>query len=258
MRFSTILHSAVSLSLVLTVGQCVFTTGAVAQGQPEPTGKLVITDDFQRSSLVDDQHSWVTNDQRAKRTSKQDAATFQPQVQLVDGIMRVVRTEGSDHAATARLSGRFGDAVCRVKFRLQAGDKFSFNFNDPGLKKTVHAGHVCKVEISTSQLTLQDQMNGTMDLKIRQMRLEDPKSPQVARRTEATTKRFKTKVAPDQWHALEIRIRGPILTVSIDGQERGSFESPGFGHPTKENIAFSVPRRLEVDELRVWALASEE
>lgn len=215
---------------------------------------VIVKEDFDRSGLEGGKHRWKTNDGRALRTSKVAKADFQPQVKVVDNTLQIIRTEGSDHAATAKTDASFKNALVSFRFQLQKGHKFRFNMNDPKLK-TVHAGHICSVEFANQHVLIQDQKDGNMDLKFRKQREEEKWSKEEqAKRLKGTLKKTKVKIKPDQWHDVELKLVGDRIDIKIDGKPVASFASSGFAHPTKENIALSVPKSLQLDDLKIWSL----
>lgn len=224
------------------------------ESNPGKHGKPLIQDNFDRDTLGD---PWTVNDARALRTSKVSPTKFASQAQIRENRLEIRRTQGSDHAASVKTNVRFKNAIFQLKFRLNGKNKFSLNLNDPNLK-TVHAGHICKVEVGPSRLVIQDQKTGTMDLENRKVRLEgsEEQKKTLAARLKTAQKSFPCTVPTDTWHRLKVILNGSEILVHINDEHIGAFRSPGIGHSTKENMAFSVPGSLDVDDLQIWSIAT--
>ena len=57
-----------------------------------------------------------------------------------------------------------------------------------------------------------------------------------------------------KWHEAHILIRGDLMTAWINAEEVGQLRSEGIGHETKQNIAFAVGGKAEVDSIQIWSL----
>jgi hypothetical protein len=53
---------------------------------------------------------------------------------------------------------------------------------------------------------------------------------------------------------MTIVIQGDVMSAYLDGKKIGQLRSEGVDHKVKQNLAFSVPGRADVDDLRVWSL----
>ncbi len=213
-------------------------------------GTLIVNDDFEREQVG---KNWAANDERAQRTSNTPKSEFKSQLQISDHALRIVRTQGSDHAATSRTDAKFKDAIFELKFRLNGKDKFNLNTSDPNCK-TVHAGHIWSVQITPNFVLIQDQKTGTMDLKIRELRTSGQDKQRLAKLLDGKSRKVNTMIEPGKWHDLQVLQLGESIIVNIDQQEIAKFSSPGIGHLTKERVALSVPGTLEVDDIKVWRI----
>ncbi|MEL7498061.1 MAG: hypothetical protein AAFN77_10650 [Planctomycetota bacterium] len=238
---------AVALLFATTLGGSNVT---MAQESTAESSELIVADNFDRAKLNEGSIRWKTNDGRALRTSKVAKNEFEPQAKIVDNTLNIVRTKGSDHAATCKTDAAFRNALITFRFQIGSGEKFSFNMNDPNLK-TVHAGHICKVEFGAKHVLIQDQKEGVMDLEFRKLR--DAKAPkeELDQRLEGKSERTKVTIQPDKWHDAEIKLVNDRIDVTVDGKAIASHASAGIGHPTKQNFAFSVPKTLMVDQLEI-------
>ena len=81
---------------------------------------------------------------------------------------------------------------------------------------------------------------------------------ELAKRIQGKSKTTKSVTKASQWHDLKILLEGEKIVVQIDDKVVSQFSSSGIGHPTKENIAFSVPRMVDIQDLAVYRIAPEQ
>lgn len=213
----------------------------------EPT--LLFSDDFSREEATpgkeDIGNGWTSNSAwRAKGHQ---------QVDLLDGIMHVTKHAEADHGVAIFHNVEFQDGIVELKFKLGEGDDLGVDFVDRELK-TVHAGHLCIARITNKALTLTDSKTGGMNNEIRERREKGDKSPELAALLKTKTKSFKLDLKPNEWHTMHITVEGDKMSVKIDGQDTGSFNSEGIAHPTKHMITLAVNKSADVDEVKVWKL----
>ena len=220
------------------------------------TGKLLVDDNFDRAKIG---KKWTTNDGRAMRTSKIPESKFESQSQIKNNVLEIRRTQGSDHATSTKTNAEFKDAIFKFKFRLTDKNKFSLNFNDPKLK-TVHAGHISKIEFGPQHILIQDQKLGTMKNEHRKVRLEGDSAAkkELNKKLAGFQKRVKTDIAAGQWHTAIVLVRGETYKIHVDNQLAAEFSSAGLGHATKQNMALAVPVSVDVDDLKIWSLPPEK
>ena len=91
------------------------------------------------------------------------------------------------------------------------------------------------------------------------MKLEIRTARQSKSLTEEQTKilqkkqvKFPHKTAVGNWHDVSVQVEGETLTLSLDGEEVGSFTSPGIAHTTKCMLRLSVPKNVVVDDVKFW------
>lgn len=214
-------------------------------------GNLILSDKFDRSLIGQD---WWTNDSRAQKSASIAKNKMMPQVTIQDGVLQIRRTAGSDHAAVARTKVQFQNAVITCKFQLSENQKFGVNINDPNCK-SVHAGHLCRVEISTKSVVIHDQKTGNMANEYRKLKDSGMSKADLAKRIKGKSKTTQSVTEASQWHDLKILLEGEKIVVQIDDKVVSQFSSSGIGHPTKENIAFSVPRMVDIKDLAVYRIA---
>ncbi len=121
-------------------------------------------------------------------------------------------------------------------------------------EKSVHAGHICVARIRPQQVQITDLKNGPMDLQRRTRRLAGNQTEDDIQRIKETSQTFKTSLAIDVWHDLEVRIQADTMSVSIDGQSVGEFSSAGIAHPTKSRLRLAVNKSAWVDDMRIVRL----
>ncbi len=212
-------------------------------------GKVIFQDDFNRNEAQeatdDPGNGWGTNSKSRAKGDKQ--------VDLKDGAMRIYISARADHAVSVTHDAEFNNGTVTLRFMLEdAKDSLGLDFADAQLKE-VHAGHLFAAKIDPKQVQLIDHKTGGMRLDIHDARTE--KKPLTDEQTKALV--GKTRNLPHateigKWHELQVTIEGDKLSVAIDGQEVGSFTSPGVAHPTKRMLRLSVPHNAVVDDLKIY------
>jgi hypothetical protein len=220
-------------------------TGMAAAENPT----LIFEDDFNRneSQEVKDEigNGWGSNSKSRAKGNKQ--------VDLRDGAMYIYCHAEADHAVSVTHPAEFRDGSVELRFMLEnATDSLGLDFADLQCK-TVHAGHLFAVRISTKEVVLQDLKTGRMDLKIQE--LSKAKNLTKAQAAELKTKEKKVgnKLESGKWYALVVMINGDTLTALIDGKEVASFSSEGIAHPTKRTLRLAVPKSAVVDDLKIYS-----
>lgn len=176
---------------------------------------------------------------------------------LQNGHLAITRLEKANHAVSVKRDFLLNDCTVSVRFKLGEKDRLGINFNDPGLK-TSHAGHVCSIRVTPTELSVADQMNGSMNLKLRERRQAGETSLDLKAAIEKTEARAVLQLKPNRWHELVFQLEGDSVRVHLNGVFQLAHKSPGFGHPTKRNIALSVPGNATVDDFQVWDQAGKK
>jgi hypothetical protein len=237
-----LLHSTTLLSLSLLVTSL---TGLNA--------KLVFEESFDRpdGSKTEDAigNGWTTN---SKSRAMGDKQAF-----LENGTLTVHISERANHAVSIKHDFALSDCTVVVKFKIGEKDLLKVNFNDPTLK-TSHAGHVCSIAVGTTQLQVSDQMNGVMNLALRERKEKGDTGEELKKLIARTEARAKINLKPDSWHELKFYLEGDTVKVFLNDVFQLEHQSPGFGHPTKGNIAFSVPKHAVIDHFQVWDQAGKK
>lgn len=217
------------------------------------SAKQVFVDTFNRpdGSRTEDApgNGWTTNS--AWR------ADGKKQVYLNDGVLEIRRLKHANHAVSFKHNFALGDCTISMRFKIGEGDRLGVNFNDTELK-TAHAGHVCTVRVTTKEVSVADQMNGSMNLELRERRRAGDTSSELKQLIAKTEKKSPINLEPNAWHDLMFELDGDIVRVFVNGAFQLEHRSPGFAHPTKSNIAISVPNNLIMDDFKVWNRAGKK
>ncbi|MCH1408671.1 MAG: LamG domain-containing protein [Verrucomicrobiales bacterium] len=211
-------------------------------------GELIFSDDFERAESQEEKdepgNEWGTNSRKRAKGNKQ--------VDLVDGTMRIFIHEEADHAVSVTHPFEFTDGAVALRFKLEdEGDSIGLNFAD--LKeKSVHAGHLFMVKISPKQVQINDLKTGNMKLEIRTARQSKSLNEEQTKMLQKKQVKFPHKTTVGEWHDVLVQVAGETFTLSLDGEEVGSFTSPGIAHPTKRMLRLSVPKNVVVDDVKFW------
>ncbi|MEM7143650.1 MAG: LamG-like jellyroll fold domain-containing protein [Verrucomicrobiota bacterium] len=213
-------------------------------------GKVLFEDDFNRedSDTEDDLgEPWNTNSKSRAQGEKQN--------DLVNGELVMTISPKADHAISTNFTTTepFNAAVTYVRMKLEDGESLKLAFNDKSYEP-VHAGHINGVTITPDSIKLDDEREGRFGPKVYPFKSDPSKKDEIAAIIEATSKSFPLDLKIGEWHDVVTLHDGETLTTYINGEEVASFTSPGFAHPTKSMLAFAVPKRAVVDNLKLWSL----
>lgn len=220
----------------------------------EEHGTVLFEDDFDRDDAddVDDlgEH-WGTNSASRAKGDKQ--------TDLVDGELVMTISPQADHAISVvhNTAEPYRDAVTFVRMKLEEGEQLKLAFNDKQYKP-VHAGHINGTTINPGRITLADEREGRFSAKAQELKADPSKAAELKELTAAHERSFDLDLETGEWHDVIVVHRNGVMTAYIDGEEAGSYESPGFGHETKRQFVFAVPKRATVDDLKIWKLKREE
>lgn len=213
----------------------------------DPAGTLILEDRFERAEKDDSKEQvgggWSTNSKSRAQGVKQ--------VDLADGALHIFRADVADHGVSVVHDLEFQDATIQMRFKIGEKDELGINIADMN-EKSVHAGHICMAKVRTNQVQLIDHKMGQMRLEIREERKSGNVSEATKKLVDAKNRRFKFDTPANEWHDLEVKIAGEVMTVSINGKEAGQFESEGIGHSTKRRLRIAVPKQAWIDDVMVW------
>lgn len=217
----------------------------------ESQGRLIFQDKFDRTESDDTKEQlgdgWVTNSKtRAAGTKQAD---------LKDGFLVITMAKHADHGVSVRHDAPFDDGIVRVRFRLRDAKGIGFNFNDPKCKSS-HAGHICHLGVKPRMVDFRDGKTGVFDKDIRAKRLGGASKEEIRKLTKGKFAYHKVQLKTGCWYEITIAIRGDEMAAWINGEFVGKLKSAGIDHDVKQNIAFAVSGTADVDDLRIWSLAS--
>ncbi len=211
-------------------------------------GELIFEDDFERVESQEEKdqpgNGWGTNSRTRAKGNKQ--------VDLRDGAMYIYIHEEADHGVSVTQPMEFTDGSIGMRFMLEdEKDVLGLNFADLEYKP-VHAGHLFMTKIGVKDVQIQDMKTGSMDLKMREARQAGTLTGEQEESLKSKTTKIPNQLETGKWHDLLVRVRGDVMTVIIDGDEVGSFQSEGIAHPTKRLLRLAVNRDAVVDDVKIW------
>jgi len=179
-----------------------------------------------------------------------------------DGVLVGITPEGSDHSAVdfVRIAPE-RDLEVSVKFRFVSDKAKSFNvwFDDKDYKGS-HAGHICSVTVSPTNVSVADAKTGRFENAI----YERGKSPTGLTAEDKTflatkSKNFPVKLTPpEDVHTLVIHTKADEVEVAIDGQPVGSFKSEGIAHETKTLVSLTTNQvDVKYDDFSIKGVAKK-
>lgn len=176
-----------------------------------------------------------------------------------DGVLVGITPENSDHSAVDNVViAPERDLEVSVKFRYVSEKAKSFNvwFDDKTYKGS-HAGHICNVNVSSTNVAVGDAKTGNFTNEIYE-RKKSPAGLTAEDKAMLLTKNksFPVRLALQDWHTLVIRTKGDEIEVNIDGKVVGTFKSEGIGHDTKTLISLTTnPVDIHYDDFAIKAVA---
>lgn len=172
-----------------------------------------------------------------------------------DGVLVGITSETSDHSAVDHIRiAPEQDLEVSVRFRFTSDKAKSFNvwFDDKNYKGS-HAGHICNITVSPTQVTVGDAKTGAFQNDI-YLKKKSPEGLTAEQKTlvASKTKRFPVEITRDEWHGLLIRTRGQEIEVRVDGKTLGTFQSEGIGHDSKTLISLTTnPVDVHYDDFKI-------
>ncbi|TWU04096.1 family 16 glycoside hydrolase [Neorhodopirellula pilleata] len=243
-RFTRIACVATALGWTLVTAGAIPLRFAVAEEVTR--SDVLVQDSFERDEPIAGQehigNGWGTNSRTRAKGNQQ--------VDLIDGVMHITRHPDADHGVSVTHETSFQDATIELRFKIGPQDDLGINIADMN-EKSVHAGHICMAKITTQAVELIDMKTGRMRLDIRQANQAKSLTAEQKALIASTSKKFKHKLDPSQWHDLQVTIEGDSMHVRIDGDEIGSFQSAGIGHATKSRLRLAVNRFAMIDDVLV-------
>lgn len=213
---------------------------------PTLAGEKLLEDHFERNEQ-DESREQLGNDWS---TNSKARAAGNKQVDLADGAMHIYRHKVADHGVSVVHDLSFKDVTITMRFKIGSGNELGINIADMN-EKSVHAGHLCVAKIRPNKVMLADLKTGRMKKEIRERSKAKQLSADDRKLIKSKEKSIDVNLSKNTWHDLKVQIKGETLTVSIDGQTIGDFQSPGIGHPTKSRLRLAVAKEAWVDDVIV-------
>ncbi len=215
--------------LELSFGLFVSTINLLAQS--DPTQKIVFHEEF-------------TNDQLSS-----DWKLFKAKSFFSNGALVAYMPDGGDHNAVfGMIMQPVSNLNFSTSFLLDGAKTLAITFNDSTYKGS-HAGHLIRVALDLTNLTIKDEKTGIFRNDIFEMKKKDEKTLAYLK-----TKEFSVplKLVPKRWYPLEIKVHGESLQVFLDSSLLASFSSEGIAHSTKDRPAFVVSGKyVQLDHVRI-------
>ena len=177
-----------------------------------------------------------------------------------DGVLIGITPEKSDHSAVdnVRIAPE-RDLEVAVKFRFVSAKAKSFNvwFDDKDFKGS-HAGHICNVNVSPTEVKIGDAKTGNFRNDIYERKSAKPPTLTADDKALLATK---NKILPvtlslQDWHTLVIHTKADGIEVSLDGKVAGTFKSEGIAHDHKTLISLTTnPVDVHYDDFSIKGTA---
>ncbi|QDV51823.1 family 16 glycoside hydrolase [Gimesia fumaroli] len=170
-----------------------------------------------------------------------------------EGVLQGVELKDGGHAAVHQLRTEpYSDVELTVDLKFAGSPYTNLTFNQHKFKGS-HAGHLCRVVISPTKITLRDGKTGVFNNEIFKKRRAKEKltseEQAILKRTQAV---FPVKLEKDKWYTVTVRIKGDLMQAFIDGKIIGSLRSPGIAHATKDKIGLVTPKQsIHYDNVKV-------
>lgn len=207
---------------------------------------VLFSDDFNRTpenpSVEKVGKGWTTN---SKSRAKGNQQAF-----LKDNALYMERHAVADHGVSTVQDVEFQNATIAMRFKLGAKDDLGINIADMN-EKSVHAGHLCMAKVMLNKVEITDLKTGRMLLERRTRNLAKALTEEDKAIIKEKTKTIPIKLAADQWHDLSVTIAGDVMSVMIDGETIGQFQSEGIAHPTKRRLRLAVNKAAWVDDVMI-------
>lgn len=214
----------------------------------EGLGTLVFSDDFAR---METQHE-KDEPGNGWNTSSSWSAKGHKEVDLVDGSLHIYIHAEAIHAVDVGHEFKFIDGTATMRFKLhEAKDNIMLNFADLSCKE-VHAGHLCAAVFAADKVTLQDMKTGNMFLKYYDANKAGTLSKEDKDLIKTKQKSFPHVTSLEAWHTLSVTIVGDTMAASVDGEQVGSFASPGIAHESKQVLRLLVPHQVTIDDVKYY------
>lgn len=203
----------------------------------------LFTDDFNRADLG---------------TWKSVVPTYTVEDGALKGTQTRVNAPAADgkpavvgHAAVAGNDVPTKDSIIACRFRFAGATALSVEFDDRAYKGS-HYGHICRVVITPTSVTLRDEKDGSMRNDIYEMKDPSQKA-EKAKLLEGRQATFPVQLDATAWHQLELETIGDAMRATIDGKAVAYLKSSGIAHETKSKIELGCAGKDGYfDDLTIW------
>jgi hypothetical protein len=181
------------------------------------------------------------SDAFSSSTLSKDWKLYKSASHVRDGVLVGIEEKDGGHAAVHGVQLKpFGDVELNLDLKFAGSKATNLTFNEQGFKDS-HAGHICRVIVTPTKVTLREGKTGNFKNEIYEMKKAgklDDATRALLKTKEAS---FPVKLKPDAWYAISIRIQGDLMQTFIDGKLVGSLRSEGIAHATKNKIGLVTP-----------------
>jgi hypothetical protein len=236
-------------SLAVLPALLVATSALTAELPTIPTASIAVkkeqlfTDDFARTDLG---------------TWKQVVPTYTVEDGALKGTQTRVNAPAADgkpavvgHAAVAGNDVPTKDSVIACRFRFAGATALSVEFDDRKYEGS-HYGHICRVVVTPTTVTIRDEKDGSMRNDIYEMK-EPSQKAEKAKLLEGRSVTFPITLDAAAWHNLVVETVGDAMRATIDGKPVAYLKSSGIAHPTKSKIELGCAGKDGFfDDLTIW------
>lgn len=221
--------------LILTALPVLFLASVLPVRAEPPYPKVFFEDDFSGEKLGEKWGSWKS------------------ETVVRDGVMVGITPKTADHPSVNTIElPPVADLEVAVSFRFAGSNRFSIMFRDLDYEGS-HAGHICHVGISPTNVSIFDGKTGIFRKDLREKRKAGEKlDTETQEMLKSKESKNKIELDPEAWHKLRIRIEGDVLKVWIDDEPAGSLQSEGIAHKTISNMNITtVDREVHYDDFSI-------
>lgn len=224
------------VSLMILLGCAAALSADEPVTQHADPDKLLFSDDFSRAEPGE---AW-TGSSRSFR--------------IEDGVFVVTQRTDATHPAVTRVTSEFKDGIVTFRFRFDDAPRFGVVFNDKNYEDS-HAGHICRVSVSHTLISIGDDKEGSMKHGIYELREDPARRAEYDAIIENRQAKVPAKFDEGRWYSMTIEIVGDEMAVSVDDKPVLRFKSPGIDHVIKNHWGFTVSgQSMAFDDLQLWSV----
>ena len=180
-----------------------------------------------------------------------------PSFSIRDGRLLGHEEPQRRHVAVCRVPLTFRNGVFEFSFRMTDGKSVHFVINDQNCEQA-HAGHICRVSFTSSQVRISDDREGAFRKDLYKAFLDSGRTLDRREQLKGREKLIAHRLNEKEWNKVRVDLKDDQIAVTINEQSIGSFRSSGIAHPTKTDFGFAVKgNTLEFDDVRVSHVDAE-